>query len=160
MNTTNLLSVRFFIKNYRAKKGRAPIYVRISIDGKAADISVKRTIEISNWNAKFGQAKGGHEDARATNIQLGRIRTEISNVYADLKLQKKPITAEAVKNNFCGITPEDYTLLRLIDYHNTHLRSMLEWGYHEELHNHSSLYSKVSKGGQKVFRYFPFSTYL
>src|SRR5690349_21054037 len=128
MNTTNLLSVRFIIKADKAKAGHAPIYARISVDGRRADVSLKRTIEVSKWHTKLGQAKGGAEDARSINIHLGRVRTELSNVYADLKIQKKPITAEAVKNIFCGITPTDYTLLGLMEYHNTHLRSMLEWG--------------------------------
>ena len=128
MNTTNLLSLRFFIKHDKVKNGCAPIYVRICVEGKPADVSLKRSIDISNWNAKKGQAQGLRDETKPINAHLERIRTEISNAYADLKFQKKPITAEAVKNLWCGITPEDHTLLGLIDYHNTHLKDMLEWG--------------------------------
>ena len=128
MNTTNLLSVRFFIKHDKVKNGCAPIYVRISVEGKPADVSLKRNIEISNWNAKKGQAQGLRDETKPINSHLVRIRTEISNAYADLKFQKKQITAEAVKNLWCGIAQEDHTLLGLVDYHNTHLKDMLEWG--------------------------------
>ncbi len=113
MNTTNLLSVRFFIKHDKVKNSCAPIYVRISIEGKPADVSLKRNIEISNWNAKKGQAQGLRDDTKPINSYLDRIRTEISNAYADLKFQKKQITAEAVKNLWCGIAQEEHTLLGL-----------------------------------------------
>jgi|GEM_PF-3292380 len=64
MNTTNLLSVRFFIKHDKVKNGCAPIYVRISVAGKPADVSLKRNIEISNWNAKKGQAQGLSDETK------------------------------------------------------------------------------------------------
>src|SRR5260221_10040191 len=68
MNTTNILSVRFFIKQYKAKNFRAPIYARITIEGKSADVSLKRTVEISNWSAESGQAKGSRDDAGSINV--------------------------------------------------------------------------------------------
>ena len=66
-------------------------------------------------------------DLRKSHSQfsLEQIRTEISNAYADLKFQKKPINAEAVKNLFCGIIPDEHTLMGLIEYHNTYLKDMV-----------------------------------
>jgi len=35
------LGVSFFVKKYKAKGGTAPLYLRISINGKNADTSLK-----------------------------------------------------------------------------------------------------------------------
>jgi len=97
MNTTNILSVRFFIKQYKAKNFRAPIYARITIEGKSADVSLKRTVEISNWSAETSQAKGSRDDARSINVHLDRIRTEISNVRLDI--DKDPFSKAQSSNS-------------------------------------------------------------
>ena len=75
------------------KNGRAPIYVRITVEGRSSDVSLKRNIEIANWNVEKGQTQGLRDETKSINAHLGRIRTEISNAYGDLKLQKKPLTA-------------------------------------------------------------------
>ena len=69
MNTTNILSVRFFIKQYKVKNGRAPIYVRITVEGRSSDVSLKRNIEIANWNAEKGQAQGLRDETKPINAR-------------------------------------------------------------------------------------------
>ncbi|MDP9956603.1 hypothetical protein J2X97_002262 [Epilithonimonas hungarica] len=51
MNKTfNLL---FYVKKSKVNsEGEAPIYLRITIDGRICEISTKRTIHISKWVAK------------------------------------------------------------------------------------------------------------
>src|SRR5690349_9928293 len=101
MSTTNLLSVRFFVRQNQEKNGRAPIYVRISVEGRSADVSLKRRVEISNWNVKRRQAQGLSDETVSINAQLDRVRIEIFNAYGDLKFHRKPITAKAVKDVWC-----------------------------------------------------------
>src|SRR5258706_3604584 len=125
---TNILSVRFFVKKYKVKDNLVPVYVRITVDGRSADASLKREIELTRWNPDKGQAIGTRSEIKSFNAYLEQVRTEISNCYAELKFQKKPINAQAVKNAFCGVTPEEHTLVGLIEYHNTHLKDTLEWG--------------------------------
>ena len=62
------------------------------------------------------------------NTYLDKVRNEISNHYPDLKFQKKPIHAEALKNLYCGVGQKEKTLLELIEYHNDYLKDSLEWG--------------------------------
>lgn len=125
---TNILSVRFFVKKYKVKGSLVPVYVRISVDGRSADASLKREIELTTWNPDKGQAAGTRNDIKSFNAYLDQVRTEISNCYAELKFLKKPINAQTVKNAFCGVTPEEHTLIGLIEYHNTNLKDTLEWG--------------------------------
>ena len=85
MNTTNVLSVRFFIKHSLAKNGRAPIYARITVEGQKADVSLKRKIDLANWDYRKSLPKSSREEGKSINVLLERVRTEILNEYTDLK---------------------------------------------------------------------------
>ena len=51
MNKT--FGLLFYLKKSKVDaQGKIPIYLRITIDGKRAEISTKRTIEIEKWNVK------------------------------------------------------------------------------------------------------------
>ena len=53
MKTSKTFNVYFWLKNTaRKKNGNLPIYARIAIDGKRADISLKRDINEKDWNKK------------------------------------------------------------------------------------------------------------
>src|ERR1041384_4176920 len=124
----NILSIRLFVKKHKAKENIAPIYARIAIDGRSVDISLKRNIDVANWNPSRRQARGNTEGVKILNTYLDKARNEISNHYSDLKFQKKPIHAEALKNLYCGVGQKEKTLLELIEYHNGYLKESLEWG--------------------------------
>lgn len=49
MKTTNSFSLNFFIKKDKASKGNAPIYVRITVNGKFVDMSLKRRVKMDTW---------------------------------------------------------------------------------------------------------------
>ena len=49
----NYFSVLFYIKKAKLlKNGEAPICLRITVNGKRAEIQVKRSVEIDKWNAQ------------------------------------------------------------------------------------------------------------
>lgn len=128
MRTTNTFGVQFIARTNKAKDKKVPIYVRISVDGKRVELSLKRVINPDNWNDAKGMAKGRTEDIRALNTFLEQVRSQLTECYQDLLLKKKHITAEAVKDLFCGHEEEGYTLMTLFDYHNTEMKNTIEWG--------------------------------
>lgn len=125
---TNTFGVIFYLKKYKINNGIAPIYARITVDGKRVDVSVKRSIEEKNWNGDKGMAKGNREEIRSLNTYLEQVRANIVACYQELVLQKKLITAELVKNNFLGNDNKEYTLSKVIEYHNTNMEHTLTWG--------------------------------
>jgi len=49
----NYFSVLFYIKKAKLlKNGEAPICLRITVNGKRAEIQIKRSVEIGKWNAQ------------------------------------------------------------------------------------------------------------
>jgi site-specific recombinase XerD len=128
MSQLTVLNIKFFVKKNRAKNNLAPLYVRIAYGTSSVDLSLKRDIDLANWDGPNGRPIGSRDDVRAINNQLDQVRAEITNCYTELKYQKKDITAEVVRDLFCGIVPKERTLGELIEYHNGHLKHTLAWG--------------------------------
>lgn len=125
----NTFGVIFYLRKYKATQdGKTPIYARITVNGSRIDLSVKRNIESGNWNANKGMAKGSREEIVRLNNFLEQFRSGIVESYQILLLQKKLITAELVKNKFIGEDQADFTLCKLMDYHNNEQTQVLEPG--------------------------------
>lgn len=129
MSSSSILDLRFVIRKDKAKENFAPLYARISITGdKPADISLKRDVDINNWNMKTEKVIGKTPEDRAFNSYLSQVRTSLDNIFAQLKFQHGDVTAEQVKNCYTGKGQKERTLVELVDYHNNHLKHTIEEG--------------------------------
>jgi integrase len=127
--TNNTFGVAFYLKKQKTTQaGKSPIYARITVNGKRIEISVKRSIEDSNWNATKGMAKGSREEITKLNKYLDQFKAGIIDSYQQLLLQRKFITAELLKEKVTGGDQADFTLCKLMDYHNTEQTQVLEPG--------------------------------
>ncbi len=131
----NQMICRFFIRRHRIINGKAPIYVRVTVNGKRCEISVKRRISVNNWNNGKGYAKGKSPEITALNSYLEQIRGQLTGHYQDLVISKQPVTVEAVKDKFLGIEKSGETIKSLIKYHNIRMDENFE-----ELFYHKKVY--------------------
>jgi len=112
-------STIFWIKRGKANKsGKAPIYTRVTINGKRAEISTGQKIEPERWNANSGNVKGNREDARIINTALENIRNKIKSIYYDLAEKKSYVSADMVKDSFLGRKRNEYSVLEVFKHHN------------------------------------------
>ena len=127
--SSNTFGIIFYLRKYKAtNNGKAPIYARITVNGSRIDLSVKRSIDPDNWNASKGMAKGSKEEIIKLNNYLEQYRSGIVASYQELLLQKKLITAELVKDKFTGQDRAEFTLGKLMEYHNSEQAQILEQG--------------------------------
>ena len=127
--TNNTFGVAFYLKKQKANQaGKSPIYARITVNGKRIEISVKRSIEDNNWNPVKGMAKGSREEITKLNKYLDQFKAGIIDNYQQLLLQKKFITAELLKEKVTGADQAEFTLCKLMEYHNTEQLQVLEPG--------------------------------
>lgn len=78
----NSLSILFYIKKSKADSlGKCNIYLRITIDGKRAEASIKRKIHHSRWLGKSGIAKGTSAEVNELNNYITKIRTKILTIH-------------------------------------------------------------------------------
>jgi len=128
MKTANTFGITFYLRRYKIKEGKAPIYVRITVDGKRTDLALKTDIEIEKWNNVKGVAKGKSDEIRSLNDYLEKVRSRLMDCYKELLLKNKLITADLIKEMFNGVEARENTLISIFDYHNEVMNSILEWG--------------------------------
>ncbi|WP_448104347.1 site-specific integrase [Pedobacter panaciterrae] len=128
MKSTHTFSISFFLKKDKAKNGKAPLFVRITVDGSFTDISTKKKVEMALWNqsAQTLTGKGVEEQMIREKIRL--LSNEINNAYNELRYENKSLTAESIKARTEGLDKEQCTLNFLMNYHNVELASLIEPG--------------------------------
>lgn len=79
MKTKNCtFGVIFYLKKQKTTaQGTAPIYARITVNGRRTEISVKRSVALSGWDVKKGLAKGSREQTAELNRFLARFKAKI-----------------------------------------------------------------------------------
>lgn len=119
----------FYLKKQKATQaGTSPIYALITVNGKRKEISVKRSIEETSWNPVNGLARVRRQEVTQLNQHPDQFKVGIIEAYQHLTLQKKLITADLLKDNFLRKDHQDYTICKLIEYHNREEKDNLEWG--------------------------------
>jgi integrase/recombinase XerD len=129
MKTTNSFSILFYLKKDKASKGIAPLYVRITINKKFVDISLKRRLKLVSWDHKFQKVIGADKELKEVQEKVRQTRTEINSAYDTLRYNKEVLTADSIKTFLeSGGEEEQTTLLFLMNYHNTEVKKLLEPG--------------------------------
>src|SRR5690554_3544928 len=92
MRTKHTFSTFFWLQTTRAINNEALIYVRITIDGKRVNLSLKKRIPISLWDPVKKKAKGTTALAKQTNLYLEEVNSQLFQIYQDLKFKGELIT--------------------------------------------------------------------
>ena len=80
MNIT--FTLLFFIKKNKIRtNGTAPIYLRITIDGKAAEIAAKRYIGLTKWDNKSKKAIGNSKEAKMLNAYFKTLEHQVFDFH-------------------------------------------------------------------------------
>lgn len=128
MKTSNTFSIHFWLKMAKRKGDMVPIYARITVNGKRAEISLKRDISVSYWDARSKRAKPRTPGAKAINAYLDDIYSRVLECHKQLTSEFKLVTAHNIKARFLGENEHHRTLMELVDYHNKNMQSTLKSG--------------------------------
>lgn len=128
MRNPNTFGVLFIARPNKAKEGRFPLYARITVNGRRVEISLKRYVHSSEWNGAKGMARGSRPEIKMLNQYLEEVRATLVTYYREMQLQRRLITADAIKSKFLGVDQADYTLGKLMHYHNEQMKHTLAWG--------------------------------
>ena len=125
MKTNQTFSILFWLSKSKIRNGKAPIYCRISINGRRTEIASKRLIEPEKWNSSTGAVRGNSEEARTINTFLSAMKTEILNHYNLLQSNGEIITSDKIKNSLLGVKEEQKTILGVIKIHNDKMKDRI-----------------------------------
>jgi len=119
-------SLLFYLKkDPRTTINTARILSRITVNGKRAELSVKRSIEPERWDSKHGQVKGNKEDAREINSHLDHIKLKLNRIHNKIMELDQRVTAQKIKDLYTGVGEVKKTLMQVFDYHNTQMKSQI-----------------------------------
>jgi site-specific recombinase XerD len=114
-------------KNYHG--GVMPIYMRITVNGKRADMSAGRDCDPTKWNSHAGRAIGTKEEVKALNNYLDSLQTKLRNAHQVLIDANQQVTTESLQNQFTGKTQKSRFLMLLFKEHNTKVKALIGNGF-------------------------------
>ena len=125
MNTFNTFNLLFYLRTDRKKDDSLyPIYMRITVDGKRAELSTKRFINRDNWDSKANKAKGFKSEVKQLNQFLESLRTLMNDYHTEMVKMGEEVTAHSLKNKFLGISEDRRMLIEVFEYHNHQLKEL------------------------------------
>ena len=122
---TKSFTLLFYLKkrsNY--VKGKLPIYMRLTVDGKRIELTTKRECEPEKWNPMSGRKNGTKEDTRVLNAYLDTFQSKVYEVHRQLLDAGDAISAEAVKLKLSGEAQHPKMILEIFQDHNEQMRHL------------------------------------
>ena len=124
MNTK--LSILFYIKRAKTtSQGKSPIYLRVTVDSKRTEFSIKRFVETHKWSSEQNKMKGNSEESRTLNTYLDILKSRIYEIQKDLIHSGKEVNGEAIKNILLGIDERKRMLIPIFQEHNNRMEALL-----------------------------------
>lgn len=124
MNHT--FSLLFWINKAKMNKsGKAPIYARITINGRRAEVATGQSIEPERWNIAGSFAKGTKEDVRIINERLTELKNRIHRIHNNIEESGQYISADLIKNVLLGKTGTRKSLVEVFNYHNAQMKAQI-----------------------------------
>ena len=120
----------FYIRKQKNYKGGAmPIYMRITVNGKRADMSAGRECEPVKWNSHAGRAIGTKEEIKSLNNYLDSLQSKVRDAHQALIDANQTITTESLLNQFTGKTQKSRYLMQLFTEHNVKVKALIGNGF-------------------------------
>tara|TARA_B100000378_G_C18057346_1_gene414795 strand:+ start:261 stop:1475 length:1215 start_codon:yes stop_codon:yes gene_type:complete len=120
--------ITIFPKSNKAKKGKAPIYGRITLNGERIELSLQRRITLRLWDERKSRLRGSSAESIQVNKSIDRVYNKIYESFRQLQDENKILTAEAVKSRYLGIDDASKKLSEILDYHTLNMKTVLKPG--------------------------------
>jgi site-specific recombinase XerD len=123
-------SISFFIKRTKLLKNhQAPIFLRITVDGERAELSIKRSINPKDWDENKESANPDSFFGDELNQYLNQIRYLIYQHQKDLIDKNKSVTSQNLKNAYLNIDEtQSKSILQIYQEHNDDLKLKINRG--------------------------------
>ena len=128
MGTSKTFSIHFWLNLAKQREDLAPIYARITVDGKRAEISLKRNTSVTFWDNKSKRTQLRSIQGKELNSYLDEVQSKILTCHKELVASFELITAASLKAHFLGETQKHKTLMDLVSYHNVNTKGTLKQG--------------------------------
>lgn len=119
-------SVLFYPKRNDIDSAReAPVYMRVTVNGRRVELSTHRKVKVAKWNHKAGKLSGTKDEIRDFNNYLDALRNKIYGIHQQLLRNGTKITSQAIKNSYLGKGEKQIMLLEIFQNHNEEMELLI-----------------------------------
>ena len=130
MEANNTFSILFYPKTSDSdKNGMSPLFLRITVDGKRAELSLKRKVNSEQWCSISNKVKGNGPTKDEVNGYIDELKFRIRRIQGEFVAQEKPFTASMLKGRLLNKGNELKTVLSIYDGHNAKVKSLMGKDY-------------------------------
>ena len=120
----------FYLRKQKIYKGGPmAIYMRITVNGKRADMSTGRECDPAKWSSRAGRATGTKEEIKSLNNYLDSLQMKVRDAQQVLIDSNLSITTESLQNQFLGKREESRYLIQLFHEHNAKVKALIGNGF-------------------------------
>lgn len=120
------VSVLFYAKKSKSKSdSQVPLYMRITVDGKRAEFSTGKNVELSKWNTAQNRVKGSSEEAWTINKYFDVLQSKIFEIENKLTFSGETFDASDIKNLLTGAKITERYLVPVFEDHNSRMEKLL-----------------------------------
>jgi integrase len=124
------LFVSFILRKSRERNsGKAPVYIRFTLDGRRVQLSTGVDVEVKKWDAKSQQCKGRSKEIEVLNGHLQRMKSDVLNIYNQLSALGVEFNVNDIKNRMLKVSSKS-TPTGIVGVFEYYLSSMFEQLYH------------------------------
>jgi site-specific recombinase XerD len=107
----------------------APIYIRITVDGKRCEVTAGRSCDPAQWNPISGRANGKKEEMKSLNAYLDDLQIKVFEAHRLLTEKNETITAEKLRDRLQGKEVKQCTLIDVFKDHNRKMEALVGTEY-------------------------------
>ncbi|HVM87886.1 MAG TPA: site-specific integrase [Puia sp.] len=117
----------FLRKPKRYCNGEIPIYMRVTVDGIAIELSTRRKCDPEKWSVNAARMNGKTEPVKLFNAYLDTLQQKVFEAKRKLMEVDKEVTAENIKNILMGIEigKEKHMLMEVFVHHNEQMKALV-----------------------------------
>ncbi|WP_369692184.1 Arm DNA-binding domain-containing protein [Formosa haliotis] len=107
------------------KNGLSPLYLRITVNGKRSECSIKQKVNLEKWNSSSGKLRGTTHETKQLNSKLCKIESKVIRIYEKLNEDGAKISSDLIKSIYLGKSTKIKMLLIIFEEHNDKVENLI-----------------------------------
>ena len=119
-------NVNFLLRKHKMlRNGEAPICMRITVNCRTVDISIKRSVAIDCWNQTRECCTSTGKVGKELNRYIDTMKAKILQIHRELEIDGIRITADTIRDKLYGRDESQKTLVEVYTEHNSRCRALI-----------------------------------
>jgi site-specific recombinase XerD len=122
----NSFSLLFYVKRCKTDSSqKSNIYLRITVNGKRAELSIQRKVSLEKWNPGSSRVKGYSSEAQEINQYIDIISNKINKIHQKFVEEDKSFTATSILDMYLGKNENQKMILKIFQEHNDQIEKLI-----------------------------------